>query len=65
MQDYAIGACRAASYLTRQIEAMMKRVVICDAMIALAAGGLPAEAQDGAADLPKGWMVRTPAGMAS
>jgi hypothetical protein len=44
---------------------MLKRVVICDAMIALAAGGLPAEAQDGAADLPKGWMVRTPAGMAS
>jgi len=40
-------------------------VVICDAMIALAAGGLPASAQDGAAEVPKGWIVRAPAGMAS
>jgi hypothetical protein len=44
---------------------MLKRVVICDGMIALAAGGLPAAAQDGAADLRKGRIVRTPAGMAS
>jgi hypothetical protein len=44
---------------------MLKRVVICDAMIALAAGGLPASTQDGAADLPTRWLVRTPAGMAS
>jgi len=44
---------------------VLKRAVICDAMIALTAEGSPASAQDGAADLQKGWIVRTPAGMAS
>jgi hypothetical protein len=44
---------------------MLKRAVICNAMIALAAGDLPASAQDGAVDLPKVLIVRTPAGMAS